>query len=125
MINENKVSHHWLHGSVALQQKIVKVKIEPCENSEYPFRITSLEKDIKIGGSSDFGEGWDYYNIIDPSFIELYPTQEAGEKAELEKLHKHFAEQRRTLREQQRRYKWSLKQVQEYKSFKRNSDTIF
>jgi hypothetical protein len=104
--------------SVWPSNRIVKVKVEPCKNEVYPFRVTSLEKGVKIGGSAELGEGWDGYNIVDPSLITLYKSREEGEKAELEKLHDQHLIEKKALKKQEERVKSANRRIAEYKMFK-------
>jgi hypothetical protein len=96
--------------------QIVKVKVEPYEHSAYPFRVVSLEKNIAIGGV--FSDGVSGFNIVDPMFIELYPSRKAGEKAELEKLHDQHLQEKIALSKQAKRVKAANKRISEYKAFK-------
>jgi len=115
-------------------QKIVKVKIEPDKNHQryvntwgYPYKVSSIEKGIGIANAFDnrmsddqYEEKWmDSFNIADSSLVKLYPTQEAGEKAELEKLHDQYLNEKRALRKRQERVKFANKRIQEYKTFRK------
>ena len=99
-------------------RRIVKVKVEPDEHSEYPFRVTSLERGVKIGGSFVLGEGFEAYNVVDPSFVELYPSRKKAEECELNKLHAQYLQEKRELAKQQKRVKMANKRIFEYKKFK-------
>ena len=125
--------------SVWPTRRIVKVKIEPDKDHKryvnrwsYPYKISSLEKGVKIGNAFDdhFGDNpheaktSESFNIADPSLIKLYPSQKSAEKGELEKLHEQYTEEKRVLRIQQERVKQANKQIAEYKAFKQ-IQTIF
>jgi hypothetical protein len=93
--------------------RIVKVKVEPCKNNPlYPFVLISLEKGVKLGTLQS-----NRFHIADPSLITLYKSRKEGEKAELEKLHDQYLQEKRELRKQQERVKLANKQIAEYKAF--------
>ena len=95
-------------------QRLVKVKIEPCL-SVFPFVVSAVNP----------LDRFESFPIPDLSFVKLYKTEKEGEKAELAKLHKQYAAERRALRIQQQKYKWALRQVQDYKHFSALQNPIF
>ena len=96
-------------------QRLVKVKIEPC-GTVFPFMVVAADPKEKR---------FESFPIPDPSFVKLYRTEKEGEKGELTKLNKQYAKERRALRVQQQKYKWSLRQVQDYKHFGSLQNPIF
>jgi hypothetical protein len=96
-------------------QKLVKVRIEPCQ-SVCPFRVVAVDPNEKK---------FESFLIPDPSFVELHRTELAGEKCELDKLNRQYSKERRALRVQQQKYKWALRQVQDYKHFGALQNPIF
>ena len=96
-------------------RKLVKVKIEPCQ-SVFPFRVSAVDP---------LEKNFESFPIADLSLVTLYKTVRAGEKIELEKLHKQYAAERRALRHQQQKYKWALRQVEDYKHFGELQNPIF
>ncbi len=93
--------------SVWPTRRLVKVKIEHC-SCVFPFLVSAVDLNEK-----DF----ESFPIPHPSFVTLYKTEKEGEKAELAKLQKEYADERRALRVQQQKYKWALRQVEDYKHF--------
>lgn len=88
-------------------RKLVKVKITPCQ-TVFPFLVSPvdpLEKSLEP------------FPIADLSLIRLYKTAEQGEKIELNKIHREYSAERRALRVQQQRYKWALRNIEDYKHF--------
>ena len=102
-------------------RRIVKVKIELVEHGVYPFVVSSLEPTVKI---TDHGDG-EHFGIASPEVISLYASRKQGEKDQLEKAHTEYAQLRRELRKAQRKYKWGLKMVAEYKKFKELQTPFF
>lgn len=108
--------------SVWPTQKIVKVKIELADCK---FRVTSLERGVDIGGNPIMFSDFDSYTVADPSLVKLYPSYKSAFKGELKKLHSLYAKERRALRIQQERYKWMLRQVEDYKNFEKLQNPFF
>ncbi len=96
-------------------QKLVKVKIEPCQ-CVFPFLVSAVDPNEK---------NFESFPIPHPSFVTLHKTENEGEKAELSKLHKQYSAERRALRVQQQRYKWALRQIEDYKHFGSLQNPIF
>lgn len=96
-------------------QKLVKVKVEPCHTA-LPFFVSAVDPNEK---------NFESFSIAHLSFISLYKTEKEGEKAELTKLNKQYAKERRALRIQQQKYKWALRQVQDFKHFGKLQNPIF
>jgi len=98
-------------------RRIVKVKIDRCreKNADYPFIVTSLESTV------DFNE----FYLAGLELIELYVSRKQGEKDQLEKAHREYAKLRSELRLAQRKYKWGLKMVAEYKKLKQLQTPFF
>lgn len=98
-------------------RRIVKVSITKLSNTDYPIRVTSLERGVSIGGFETSKKSFDYFDIADISLITVYPTYAKAVKTELESIHETYAKERRALRHQQLRYKWTLRSVDDYKHF--------
>jgi len=96
-------------------EQIVKVRVDRVKNGEYPFVISPI---IPMDGFTSI-------HFADLSFMELFPTCQAAEKATLEKLHKRYADERRALRVQQQKYKWALRNVEDYKNFGKLQNPFF
>jgi hypothetical protein len=111
-------------------RRIVKVQIDRCKDklSGYPLTVTSLEPTIDIGNGrimmSD-ARLVNGFHIAGLEVLELYRSRKQAEKLELEKIHKEYAQLRRDLRTAQRKYKWGLKVVAEYKKFKQIQTPFF
>jgi hypothetical protein len=88
-------------------RKLVKVKIEPCQ-AVCPFRVSAVDP---------LEKNFESFLVSDISFVTLYKTKKQGEKVVLESLHKQYAAERRALRHQQQKYKWALRQIEDYKHF--------
>lgn len=107
-------------------RRVVRVLISHSESwAPYPLKVTSAEPNVD---GSDLQNGIEMYNdarckdgfyIPDMSFVKFYRTRQQGERAELERLHKKYAEARRELRKMSKYYKWTLGAVAEYKAFQR------
>ena len=111
-------------------RRIAKVQIDRCKDklSGYPLTVTSLEPTIDIGnGQIMYGDARlpNGFHIADLEVLELYRSRRQAEKLELEKVHKEYAQLRRDLRTAQRKYKWGLKVVAEYKKFKQIQTPFF
>ena len=102
-------------------RRIVKVKIEEVKNSAMPFRVTCLDD---TPSNVEFGKD-DFFFIAGLETISLYASRKQGEKDQLEKAHTEYAKLRRELRMAQRKYKWGLKMVAEYKKFKQLQTPFF
>ena len=104
-------------------RRIVRVRVDKRIYFEgFPYYVESLEPTVNIGESVVFcnneqrcGDG---FYIADLSVITLYRSRKQAEKIELEKLYREYATERRNLRHAQRKYKWALKTLAEYKKFK-------
>lgn len=107
-------------------RRIVRVKVSKTRDFEkvggYPLYVESLEPTVDIGESVVFcnsgqvkGNG---FYIAGLSVITLYRSRKQAEKIELEKLYREYATERRALRRAQKKYKWALKTLAEYKKFK-------
>jgi hypothetical protein len=96
-------------------QKLVKVKIEPCQHV-FPFVVSAVDP---------LEKNFESFPIADLSFVKLYKTEKEAEKGELAKLHKQYSAERRALRVQQQRYKWALRQIEDYKHFGSLQNPIF
>ncbi len=70
-------------------------------------------------------KNFESFPIPDPSFVKLYRTEKEAEKSELAKLHKQYSAERRALRVQQQKYKWALRQIEDYKHFGALQNPIF
>ena len=104
-------------------RRVVRGKIDRCKDrlSGYPLTVTSLEPTVDIGnGQLMYGDARlpNGFHIAGLEVLELYRSRRQGEKDQLEKAHKEYAQLRRDLRTAQRKYKWGLKMVAEYKKFK-------
>lgn len=111
-------------------RRIAKVQIDRCKDklSGYPLTVTSLEPTIDIGnGQLMYGDARlpNGFHIAGLEVLELYRSRRQAEKLELEKVHKEYAQLRRDLRTAQRKYKWGLKVVAEYKKFKQIQTPFF
>ena len=113
-------------------KRIVKVRVEPANfpNSGYPYRIVSLEPSVDIVNGIFIVmdariEGVNGFYVAGLEVVTLYKTRRGAEKAQLEELHKQYAELRRALRTAQKHYKWALKAVEDYKAFKQLNTPIF
>jgi hypothetical protein len=95
-------------------RKVVKVRIDHCRNV-FPFIVSAV----------DPLERFEAFPIADPSLVQLYPSLKAALAGELEKLHEEYCKERRRLRTQTRRYKWALRQVEDYKHFEELQNPIF
>ena len=65
------------------------------------------------------------FHIAGLELIELYVSRKQGEKDQLEKAHREYAKLRSELRLAQRKYKWGLKMLAEYKKFKQLQTPFF
>jgi len=96
-------------------QRIVKVNIEPC-GIVFPFMVVAADpKETRF----------ESFPIPDPSFIRVHKTEADAERCELAKLNRQYAKERKALRIQQQKYKWALRQVQDYKHFGSLQNPIF
>lgn len=98
-------------------RRIVKVSITKLLNTDYPIRVTSLERGVSIGGFETSKKSFDYFDIADISLITVYSTYTTAVKTELKNIHEMYAKERRALRHQQLKYKWALRSVEDYKHF--------
>ena len=96
-------------------QKLVRVKIEPCQ-CVFPFVVVAVDPKEK---------NFESFPIPHPSFVTLHKTEKEGEKAVIASLNKQYAQERRNLRVQQQKYKWALRQVQDYKHFGALQNPVF
>jgi hypothetical protein len=111
-------------------RRIVRVQIDRCKDklSGYPLTVTSLEPTVDIGnGVIMYGDARleNGFHIAGLEVLELYKSRRQGEKDQLEKAHKEYAQLRRDLRTAQKKYKWGLKVVAEYKKFKQLHTPFF
>jgi len=105
--------------SVLPTRRIVHVKIININSGEYPFQVVLVEDDKVVA------EDFEFFFVADPSLVKLYPTRESAVHGELERLHEEYSKERRKLRIQQQRYKWALRQVEDYKHFDELQNPIF
>ena len=107
-------------GFMAIQpsKRIVKVMIEPCHDNVFPFVVRSLERSVAPDNDCcQFVNGRWQFRIVDPSIITLYKSRKKAEKAQLEKLHDQYRNEKRALRLQEKRVKLANQQVAEYKAY--------
>ena len=103
-------------------RRVVRVKVSKTpEGCNYPLYVESLEPTVDLEWSVVFCNSEQIrkngFYIADLSVIALYRSRKQGEKIELENLYREYASFRRDLRHVQRKYKWAMKTLAEYKKF--------
>ena len=113
-------------------RRVVRVKIDRVRDGtkriQYPLKVTSTEPNVSIANGitlymNAFCE--DGFYIADLDTVTFYKSRKQGEKTEMENVHKQYAQLRRDLRTAQKKYKWGLKVVAEYKKFKQIQTPFF